>query len=72
MEMDMDKSFKVAGITRSDLEANGFDVSEVDDETMERIASFMHDDYLNQLYWSSMEAAAEYLGIRKTNEETEE
>jgi hypothetical protein len=72
MEMDMDKSFKVAGITRSDLEANGFDVSEVDDETMDRIASFMHDDYLNQLYWSSMDAAAEYLGIRKTNEETEE
>ena len=41
------------------MEAKGFDVSEVSDDTMERLASKMADDYLEQMYWLSMEIIAE-------------
>ena len=61
--------FPITSVSREDLEAKGFDVSEVDDATMERLASRMADDYCEQLFWTSMEIIAEYMGIPKKGEE---
>ncbi len=60
--------FPITSVSRDDLEAKGFDASNVDDATMELLASKMADDYLEQLYWISMEILAEYLGIPKKKE----
>ena len=59
------ESFPITSVSRGDLEAKGFDTSEVDDATMERLASRMADDYCEQLFWSSMEIIAEYMDIPK-------
>ena len=57
--------FPITSVSRDDLDAKGFDTSEVDDATMERLASKMADDYCEQLFWSSMEIIAEYMDIPK-------
>ncbi len=57
--------FPITSVSRCDLDAKGFDTSEVDDATMERLASKMADDYCEQLFWSSMEIIAEYMDIPK-------
>lgn len=59
------ESFPITSVSRDDLDAKGFDTSEVDDATMERLASKMADDYCEQLFWSSMEIIAEYMDIPK-------
>ena len=59
------ESFPITSVSRGDLDAKGFDTSEVDDATMERLASKMADDYCEQLFWSSMEIIAEYMDIPK-------
>jgi len=59
------ESFPITSVSREDLDAKGFDTSEVDDATMERLASKMADDYCEQLFWSSMEIIAEYMDIPK-------
>jgi len=64
--------FPITSVCREDLEAKGFDVSEVDDDTMERLASKMADDYCEQLFWTSMEIIAEYMDIPKKGEEDED
>ena len=68
----INESFPITSVSREDLEAKGFDTSEVDDDTMERLASKMGDDYCEQLFWTSLEIIAEYMGIPKKDEETEE
>lgn len=61
----MKEHFEITSVSRADLEEKGFDVSDVTDETMERLASKMADDYLEQMYWISLEIIAEELGITK-------
>ena len=62
--------FSVTSVSRADLEGIGFDTSNVDDDTMERLASKLGDDYCEQLYWSSLEIiAGECLGIPKKSED---
>ena len=60
--------FYITSVHRDDLEAKGFDVSEVTDEQMKRLASKMCDDYCTQLFHDSMEMIAEDMGIPKKNE----
>lgn len=55
--------FKITSIHRDDLEAAGFDSSQVDDTTMKRLASKMADDYLEQLFWVQLPIIAENLDI---------
>lgn len=50
--------FKITSIHRDDLESRGFDVSNVTDEDMSRLARKMADDYCEQLFWESMEIIA--------------
>lgn len=53
------EEFPISFLSREDLEAKGFDTSEVDDDTMQRLADKMGDDYCEQLFWTSMEIIAE-------------
>lgn len=58
------KSFPITSVCRADLENKGFDISEVDDDTMEQLADRLSDDYCEQFFWSSMETiASEALSI---------
>jgi hypothetical protein len=61
----MKESFIVSEVSREDLECLGYDVSEVSDETMERLAKKLGDDYCDQLFWTSLDIIADYLEIPK-------
>lgn len=61
----MKESFVITKVSRADLDALGFDTSEVSDDTMERLASKLGDDYCEQLFWDSLDIIAEYLEIPK-------
>jgi len=65
------ENFPITSISRYDLEIVGFDTRNVEDSTMENLASRLANDYLEQLYWSSLEIIAEYLGIPKKDSEEE-
>lgn len=43
--------FNITSVHRDDLIQAGFDGDAVDDATMERLASKMCDDYVEQLFW---------------------
>ena len=52
--MKRDKEwFKITSVHRDDLIQAGFDGDDVDDATMERLASKMCDDYVEQLFWGT-------------------
>ena len=57
--------FPITSVSRDDLEAKGFDTSDITDLQMEQLASRMADDYLEQMYWISMDIIAENLGFPK-------
>lgn len=57
--------FPITSVHRDDLEARGFDVSEVDDATMEKLADKMEQAYLDSNYWTDLEYIAEYYGVPK-------
>lgn len=61
----MQESFNITSVSREDLEALNYDISNVDDETMERLASKLADDYCEQLFWTSLDIIAESLNIPK-------
>ena len=62
----MKDGFVISVLSRADLEALGFDVSSLDDDTMQRLADKLGDDYCEQLFWSSLKILAEYFEIPKT------
>lgn len=62
----MKEEFVISVLSRADLEALGFDVSNVDDDTMQRLADKLGDDYCEQLFWSSLKILAEYFEMPKT------
>ena len=57
--------FEITSVSREDLESAGFDASNVDDIVMSTLADKMADDYLEQLFWSSLRIIAENLNIPK-------
>ena len=59
------ESFSISCLSREDLEQKGFDTSDVDDKTMEKLASKLGDDYCEQLFWDSLDIIAESMGIPK-------
>ena len=61
------EDFVITSVSREDLESAGFDASDVDDDTMTELAEEMADDYLEQLFWTSLKILAENLGIPKTH-----
>lgn len=66
------KSFSISRLSREDLEEKGFDTSDVDDKTMERLASKLGDDYCEQLFWESLEIIAESMGIPRREDHEED
>lgn len=57
--------FQITCVHRDDLIEAGFDGDAVDDTIMERLASKMSDDYVEQLFWIHIGIIAEDLGIPK-------
>ena len=51
--------FPITHIHRDDLKSKGFDTSKVDDDDMVELASKLSNDYLEQLFWESLEIIAE-------------
>ena len=63
---EMNKEFKITSVTREDLEMRGFDTTNITDAQMERLAQKMCDDYLEQMFWISLDIIAEdIMGIPK-------
>ena len=72
IEDEPKESFKITSVSREDLEAAGFDASDVDDYTMERLADKMGDAYVSNGFWIDLPIIAEYLEIPKKGETEEE
>lgn len=64
-EQKLLKEFPIASVSRYDLEDAGFDIKNVDDETMEDLASRMLDAYRECIFWIDIKILAEYLKIKK-------
>jgi len=63
----VDGYFPITSVHRNDLADYGFDVSNVTDEQMERLASKMGDLYVEfGGFWEAMEEIAEGMGIPRT------
>lgn len=62
----LDKEFKITSVCRADLEDRGFDVSNITDAQMEELAKRMCTDYLEQMFWISLDIIAEdIMGLPK-------
>ena len=67
--VDDDKdSFPIVSVSRADLEDKGYDTSNVDDATMERLASKLSDAYVENGFWIDLPIMADYLEIPKKEE----
>lgn len=63
---EMNKGFNITSVSREDLEYRGFDTTNITDEQMERLAQKMCDDYLEQMFWISLDIIAEdIMGFKK-------
>ena len=63
---EMNKEFKITSVTREDLEMGGFDTTNITDAQMEELARKMCDDYLEQVFWISLDIIAEdAMGFKK-------
>lgn len=61
-----DGYFPITSVHRADLEDRGFDVSNVTDEQMERLAEKMGELYVEfGGFWDQMEEIAEQMGISR-------
>ena len=59
LRAEFDRPFNITSICRSDLEGMGFDTTDITDAQMEELARRMCNDYLEQMFWLSMEIIAE-------------
>ena len=63
---EMSKEFEITSVTREDLESRGFDTTNITDEQMKELARKMCDDYLEQMFWISLDIIAEdIMGFKK-------
>ena len=63
---EMNKEFTITSVSREDLEYRGFDTTNITDAQMERLAQKMCDDYLEQMFWISLDIIAEdIMGFKK-------
>ena len=67
----MKEFFKITSVSRDDLEALGYNTSRVSDKKMEYLAKRLADDYLEQLFWTSLDIMAEFLEIPKRRKKKE-
>ena len=57
--------FPVTHLHRDDIKSRGFDVSNLDDDTMSHIADVMDDYYMECGFWEDLNLACEKLNIPK-------
>lgn len=57
--------FNITSVSREDLEGIGYDTSNVDDDTMEHLASKMADAYCDNGFWIDLPILADHLEIPK-------
>jgi len=57
------QAFPITSVSRADLENEGFDVSKVSDNIMERLAYEMANSYVQNSFWIDLGIIAEDLGI---------
>lgn len=57
--------FPITTICKEDVETAGFDVSNITDEQLKKIADNMEDMYLKDGFWHDLRASAEKVGIPK-------
>ena len=63
---EMSKEFEITSVTREDLESRGFDTTNITDAQMEELARKMCDDYIEQMFWISLDIIAEdIVGFKK-------
>ena len=63
---EMNKEFNITSVSREDLEYRGFDTTNITDAQMERLAQKLCDDYLEQMFWISLDIIAEdIMGFKK-------
>ena len=63
---EMNKGLNITSVSRQDLEYRGFDTTNITDAQMERLAQKMCDDYLEQMFWISLDIIAEdIMGFKK-------
>lgn len=55
----MHKEFPITSVSRIDLEDRGFDTSNITDEQMTEFAKRLCTDYLEQMFWISLDIIAE-------------
>ena len=64
-------SCEVSRVHREDLEYIGYDVKQVDDATMQRLASKLSDSF-SELFWDNLSIIADGLGIPKKGDDDDE
>ena len=65
MPQPTDGYFPITSVHRDDLEGLGYDTSNVDDGTMQELASKMADAYLDQVFWIDLPIIADELELPK-------
>lgn len=63
------EDFPITTVCRDDLESIGFDTTNVDDSTMEQLASKMSNAYCDSGFWIDLPICAEALDIPRKEEE---
>lgn len=61
------QEFPITSICRADLKDAGFDINNVSDSDMERLANKMANAYCDNGFWIDMPIIADYLEIPKLN-----
>jgi hypothetical protein len=64
-----DGHFLITSVHRSDLEEEGYDISNVDDATMLALARKMAEAYIENVFWIDLPIIADSLGIPKMPDE---
>jgi hypothetical protein len=62
---NLQTAFPITSVHRDDLEGLGYDTSNVDDGTMQELASKMADAYLDSVFWIDLPIIADHLEIPK-------
>ena len=68
--MKKENFFAIARLSRDDIEALGFEASQLSDKQMEQIAEEMGDVYVENDFWLSLKYMAHRMGLPKKEEES--
>lgn len=55
----------ITSLSAADFECDGYDISELTQNDLKRIASNMHDAYLDQQFWPDLMYFADEFGLKR-------